>query len=330
MIVTIHVDGSIVGGNPGGAGGWAAVHVSGEGESQRHRITSGSEYDTSNNRMEMLAAIEGIRAHPIRRQIRLVSDSEYLILGFTKRRVEKWASDNYRKKGKSIPNADLWRDLNDLDLARDIEWVHQRGEHRRASTLGGAERYAALAHEFAISEARVAHWAREKRMEGLTTPESLEERTALIELLKELPVPPDPPPRSSATAFAVYQRIGSPRNLMFRGPIYIPVAPSKLTDRDGMKDGGRWECHKAARTMSETDSTKEGMRYKDWRMSRYVVMRYGLEPSERNKQSGACYYRLSEEQFERLQKEAGKDDGILRAVPGGRAGGAIAGSIRAS
>jgi len=324
VTLTLYTDGSIIS-NPGGAGGWAAILVSGNA----HRIRSGSEYDTTNNRMEMQAAIEGLRG--LGREVRtvtVVSDSEYLVKGFTEGRLEKMAASDFRKKGKLVKNHDLWESLNELDLRHDLTWTHQAGEHRKAEGLGGAEKYMALAHSFALSEARIAHICREIRLEGVRVPETLQARESLIEILKELPDPPDPPRFEGKSTYAVYQRVGSPGKFLFRGPIFIPMMGESYTDEDTIKDGGRWECQKAATTMSKTDSTKEGVRYRDWRIPRYVVMRYGLVPTEIKKQTGACYHQMTQEQYDRERKEAGEDDGILRAVPGGRAGGRITGSTR--
>ena len=335
MSITIYTDGSIIT-NPGGAGGWAAIVVSGE----RHRIISGSEYDTTNNRMEMRAAIEGLRLFLGSRKIRLVSDSEYLIHGFTKGWVENWAANGWTRKAKAktakghngmrtreeIPNADLWQDLNNLDIRHEVEWIHQRGEHRHHDTLSGPERYAALAHAFALSEARIAHWTREKNIEGLDTPATLEEREALVCSIKELPTPPDAPIITPPVTYAVFRRTAV-RKHRFQGPVYFPMRPSECTDGEGIRDGGRWECHKAAEVMNRTDDSKEAGKFRTNRTDQYVVLRQTLNGGVDSKGHIINEFELTQSEYDYYMKEAGKNDGVLRAVPGGRAGGRISGSL---
>ena len=126
--VILYTDGACSG-NPG-PGGWAAI--------LKHPATgkvkkiSGGDPTTTNNRMELIAAIEGLRAlNPSkRRRVRLVSDSEYVIKGLTEW-IDGWIANHWRrgKKADSPPvkNADLWQTLYELTQRHDMTYEHVRG-----------------------------------------------------------------------------------------------------------------------------------------------------------------------------------------------------------
>ncbi len=113
-MINVYTDGSCLG-NPG-PGGWAAVIV--EGSDQR--FLSGREKNTTNNRMEMLAAIEGLDAVPAGSAVTIHSDSQYLVKTMTR----NW------KRNK---NNDLWDRLDALSLERRVRWRWVRGHagHQR-------------------------------------------------------------------------------------------------------------------------------------------------------------------------------------------------------
>lgn len=126
--VILFTDGACSG-NPG-PGGWAAIlKHPGTGEVKR---LSGGEKDTTNNRMELLAAIEGLRAIKPGRKwcVRLVSDSEYVILGLTQW-IDGWIAKGWRRgKGRDsapVKNADLWQTLHELAQRFDMSYEHVRG-----------------------------------------------------------------------------------------------------------------------------------------------------------------------------------------------------------
>lgn len=122
-VVEIFTDGACSG-NPG-PGGWAALIRNHEDE----RILSGGEPRTTNNRMEMTAAIEALESLPSQRKIRLVTDSQYLRLGIT-----EWIN-NWKKKGwltsskKPVKNLDLWQRLEQASARHEIEWKWVRGHN---------------------------------------------------------------------------------------------------------------------------------------------------------------------------------------------------------
>ncbi|MCB8943478.1 MAG: ribonuclease HI [Ardenticatenaceae bacterium] len=118
--VIIYTDG---GADPNpGIGGWAAVLQFGDHE----KVLTGHDPQTTNNRMELQAAIGALQALKRPCVIEFHTDSEYLRKGITEW-IEKWAAKGFRKGGKPIPNADLWQTLWPLTKAHEIEWHWVRG-----------------------------------------------------------------------------------------------------------------------------------------------------------------------------------------------------------
>ena len=119
--VEIFTDGACKG-NPG-PGGWGALLRMGRHEKELY----GAEAETTNNRMEMTAAIRGLNALIEPCEITLYTDSRYLIDGMT-----KWI-DGWQKKGwinaskKPVRNADLWHDLIEAAATHTIDWQWVKG-----------------------------------------------------------------------------------------------------------------------------------------------------------------------------------------------------------
>lgn len=104
--VTLYTDGACSG-NPG-PGGWGAIL---ECEGHRKEL-SGGEANTTNNRMELTAVIEGLSALKFGCEVTLVSDSKYVIDAITKGWVYSWKAKGWRKADKSPAlNVDLWEKL---------------------------------------------------------------------------------------------------------------------------------------------------------------------------------------------------------------------------
>lgn len=124
--VELFTDGACSG-NPG-PGGWGAVlRYNG-----REKELSGGEKETTNNRMELTAAIMGLAALKEPCEVRLVTDSKYVADGITKGWAESWRKNNWRKADKKPAlNPDLWEQLLDLVNTHNvtIEWVKGHAGH---------------------------------------------------------------------------------------------------------------------------------------------------------------------------------------------------------
>ncbi len=88
---------------------------------------SGRVENTTNNRMELTAAIEALKALKKRSQVRLYTDSQYLAKGMSQW-LPSWIRRNWKlKTGDPVKNADLWKELYNLSQKHDIEWIWVRG-----------------------------------------------------------------------------------------------------------------------------------------------------------------------------------------------------------
>jgi ribonuclease HI len=110
-------------GNPG-PGGWAALLRTGD----REREVTGGEAMTTNNRMEMLAVLGGLRA--LKRPCRVLvhTDSLYVMSAFTKGWLVKWQSNGWRRADKEpVKNRELWEELAAEVARHEVEWTWVRG-----------------------------------------------------------------------------------------------------------------------------------------------------------------------------------------------------------
>ncbi len=138
--VNIYTDGACKG-NPG-AGGWAAI-LEFEG---KEKSLCGGEKLTTNNRMELIAAIEGLKALKMPCNVTLYSDSQYLVNAINKGWLEGWKKKGWRKADKSpVLNDDLWKQLDELLNTHNVSFVWVRGHDGHAYN----ERCDALASGFA-------------------------------------------------------------------------------------------------------------------------------------------------------------------------------------
>lgn len=120
--VNIYTDGACKG-NPG-AGGWCAILECGG----REKELSGGEPITTNNRMELIAAIEGLKALNQPCRVVLYSDSQYLVNAINKGWLEGWIKKGWKKADKSpVLNDDLWKELAALLEKHAVEFVWVRG-----------------------------------------------------------------------------------------------------------------------------------------------------------------------------------------------------------
>ena len=133
-VVEIYTDGACRG-NPG-PGGWGVLL---RYNSQEKELWGG-EADTTNNRMELMAAIRALEALKRPSQVKLYTDSTYVMKGITEW-IHDWKRKGWRTADKKpVKNEDLWRQLDELRAKHDIEWRWVRGhaghpENERADQL---------------------------------------------------------------------------------------------------------------------------------------------------------------------------------------------------
>jgi len=119
--IEIYTDGACRG-NPG-PGGWGALLISGKHQKTMH----GGEPETTNNRMELTAAIEALTALKGHSSVILYTDSKYVMDG-----IKDWIP-NWKKRGwktaakKPVKNKDLWQALDDATMRHEIDWRWVKG-----------------------------------------------------------------------------------------------------------------------------------------------------------------------------------------------------------
>ena len=119
--VQIYTDGACRG-NPG-PGGWAALLIAGA----TRREISGAEPQTTNNRMELMAAIEALRALTRRCEVDLYTDSKYVLQGITAW-LPQWKARGWRTAArKPVLNQDLWEQLDQVAAAQSVAWHWVKG-----------------------------------------------------------------------------------------------------------------------------------------------------------------------------------------------------------
>ena len=115
-MIKIYTDGSCLG-NPGN-GGWAAII------NDQDKITkiSGNKKNTTNNQMELMAAIEALKKIPPEQEVQLYTDSKYVKMGITEW-IKKWSQNNWKTSSKQrVKNLELWKELNIISKKHKIKW----------------------------------------------------------------------------------------------------------------------------------------------------------------------------------------------------------------
>lgn len=124
--VYLYTDGACSG-NPG-PGGWCAVLRYGN----RDKIISGGEKNTTNNRMELTAVIEGLRALKEKCKVICITDSKYVCDAVNKHWLDSWQKKSWKKSdGKPVLNPDLWTDFVKLTSLHDVsfQWIKGHDGH---------------------------------------------------------------------------------------------------------------------------------------------------------------------------------------------------------
>jgi len=133
-VVDVYTDGACSG-NPG-PGGWGAILRYGEIEKE----LSGGERETTNNRMELMAAIAALEALKAQTHVRLHTDSQYVKNGITTW-IHGWKKNGWKTSDrKPVKNVDLWRRLDTALKSHKIDWIWVKGhnghaENERADAL---------------------------------------------------------------------------------------------------------------------------------------------------------------------------------------------------
>lgn len=128
MNVTIYTDGAARG-NPDGPGGYGAVVQYTDGRGRLHEREYSAGYKrTTNNRMELMAAIAGLEALTKPCEVELVSDSKYLVDAFEKDWIGGWQRKNWKKAdGGAVKNVDLWKRLLEAMKPHQVRFVWVKG-----------------------------------------------------------------------------------------------------------------------------------------------------------------------------------------------------------
>ncbi|MCR4689200.1 MAG: ribonuclease HI [Saccharofermentans sp.] len=120
--VTIYTDGACSG-NPG-PGGWAAILMAGG----HTKELSGGEPDTTNNRMELMGVISGLKALKFPCKVTVYSDSAYIVNAFNQNWIEKWIRNGWKNSAKApVANTDLWKELLSLTAIHEVTFNKVKG-----------------------------------------------------------------------------------------------------------------------------------------------------------------------------------------------------------
>lgn len=120
--VQIYTDGGC---NPNpGKGAWSAILV----YKDKEKVISGEEDNTTNNRMELKSAIEGLRSLKKKCKVTIYTDSEYLKKGMTEW-LPIWMKNNWKTTKGEVKNIDLWKTLIELVKKHEVQWVWIKGHN---------------------------------------------------------------------------------------------------------------------------------------------------------------------------------------------------------
>lgn len=167
--VLIHADESCLGNqfqgraNPGGAGGLVEFW---DGERWIRRDYWLSDSDTTNNRMAILSAVEGLRLLKRSCAVWFVSDSQYLVKGM-REWLPGWKARGWKRKKGPIENLELWKRLDAEAERHEVEWSwvrghagHPRNEYVNELAVGAAKRQD---HSGGLSESGFVRWLEDQR-----------------------------------------------------------------------------------------------------------------------------------------------------------------------
>ena len=128
MEVSIYTDGSARG-NPDGPGGYGTilVYIDSQGSEHKKELSAGYK-KTTNNRMELLAAIVGLEALNRPCKVKLYSDSQYLVKAFNEHWIDSWIKKGWKRgKNEPVKNVDLWKRLMKAKEQHEVEFIWVKG-----------------------------------------------------------------------------------------------------------------------------------------------------------------------------------------------------------
>ena len=128
MEVSIYTDGSARG-NPDGPGGYGTILVCVDSQGTEHKKELSAGYKkTTNNRMELLAAIVGLEALNRPCKVKLYSDSQYLVKAFNDHWIDSWIKKGWKRgKNEPVKNVDLWKRLMKAKEQHEVEFIWVKG-----------------------------------------------------------------------------------------------------------------------------------------------------------------------------------------------------------
>ena len=126
MKITVYTDGAYS--SKTNVGGWAIVIKQNNTPEENYNSYGDWSFETTNNRMELLAVIKGLSALKEPCFVDLYSDSQYLVSAFIEKWIESWQKSNWKNSGKKeVKNVDLWKKLIDLSLIHKINFIKVKG-----------------------------------------------------------------------------------------------------------------------------------------------------------------------------------------------------------
>lgn len=294
-VVRLYTDGSCHYGD--GCGGWAAIVQVVDRSGELHESgVSGWEIETTNNRMELTAVIEGLAVLKRKVRVEVFSDSEYVVNGIARGWARGWKEKGWRKNDGEVKNADLWNEVVEWQDFHEVRayWIKGHDGHREndmCDVEAGRCRRIALSHARIAPKSeivpppalpfkeRISPVSRDyspvsrpsdvstrPKSEKLPPPKTEEENLAeWVERYGPLPDPaPNPPEVEPVECWAVYERLkgGGVKR------VFLPVEPSK----EG--DGGKWSAQRACRSMNLSQRNVFGEDPLIKRMPKFFVDKY--------------------------------------------------------
>lgn len=126
MLIKIYTDGACSG-NPGKGGYGTILIAEVDGQTHRKELTEGFKV-TTNNRMELLAAIVGLEALKKPCDVELTSDSKYLVDAFNQKWIDGWVAKNWKNNTKTpVKNQDLWKRLLEAKKPHNVKFIWVKG-----------------------------------------------------------------------------------------------------------------------------------------------------------------------------------------------------------